>query len=108
MANLKQSLTSIIYDKRGRILSIGKNSYTKSHTLQAYHANKVGLPLKIFIHSEIDAIVKCKDLTKANSIKVFRTNSVGEYMLAKPCKICMSALACAGIKNITWTTGDEK
>ena len=40
----KQDMTAIIYDRRGRVLSVGKNSYFKTHTLQAKHAAKVGTP----------------------------------------------------------------
>lgn len=105
MATQKQNLTAIIYDKRGRVLSVGKNDYLRTHTLQARHANKVGLPEKIYIHAETDAITKCKDLSKAHTIKVFRTNKKGHYMMAKPCKVCMSVIEEAGIPNIQWTTG---
>lgn len=99
----KQDITAIIYDKRGRVLSVGKNSYTKSHTLMHTHANKVGLPHKIFLHAEASAIIKCKDLSKAHRISVFRFNNKGEPMLAKPCKVCQSLLDSTPIKVIEHT-----
>ena len=79
---IKQDITAIIYDKKGRVLSIGKNSYTKSHTMMHTHANKVGLPHKIFQHAEVNAIVKCRDLSKAYKISVFRYNKQGKPLLA--------------------------
>lgn len=99
----KQNIKAIIYDRKGRILSIGENSYEKSHTLMAHHSKKVGLPHKIFLHAEVAAIVKCKDLSKAYKISVFRYNNQGKTLLAKPCICCQSALAATPIKIIEHT-----
>lgn len=99
----KQNITAIIYDRKGRILSIGKNSYVKTHTLQAKHAEKVGLPDKQFLHAEIHAIVRCKDLSKAHRILVTRYGKEGQPLLAKPCPVCESALKQAGIKIVEFT-----
>ena len=103
MCKQRFNLTAIIYDKRGRVLSIGKNSYEKTHPHQAAHAEKVGLPDKIFLHAEIHAIVKCKDLRKAHKISVLRFDQKGNPKSAKPCPVCMSAIEAAGIKNIEYT-----
>lgn len=105
MSGQRHILTAIITDKRGRVLSVGKNDYHKSHTLQAKHAKKVGLEKKIFLHSEISAIVKCRDLTKAHKISVFRYGASGKPLNAKPCPVCMSAILESGIKHIEWTGG---
>jgi deoxycytidylate deaminase len=88
----KQNITAIIYDKKGRVLSIGKNSYTKTHTLQHIHAKKaiqsnpelrrthnVGMD---FQHAEINAITKCRDLSKAYSISITRIAKDGSTALA--------------------------
>ena len=99
----KQDITAIITDKRGRVLSIGKNSYLKTHPLQKHHSERVGLPHKVFLHAEIDAIIKCKDLSKAHKIQVFRFNNKGEAMLAKPCAICEDALSRTPIRFIEHT-----
>lgn len=97
------SITAIIYDKRNRILSIGKNSYTKSHTYQAKLAKDVGSPEKIWLHAEVDSIIKCIDLTKAYKISVFRYNEAGLAVSAKPCKICQAAIAKTPIQIIEHT-----
>lgn len=99
----KQEITAVIYDRKGRVLSIGKNSYVKTHTLQAKHAEKVGLPDKQFLHAEIHAITKCKDLSKAHRILVTRYGKKGSPLLAKPCPVCQSAIEAAGIKVVEWT-----
>lgn len=101
--NHQQNITAIIYDRRGRILSIGKNSYIKTHTLQAKHAKKVGLPEKQFLHAEIHAITKCRNLNKAHRIVVTRIDKTGKTLLAKPCLVCQSALESVGIKIVEWT-----
>jgi deoxycytidylate deaminase len=99
----EQNITAILKDKRGYVLSIGKNSYTKTHPIQAKHAQKVGLPEKIYLHAEVDALVRCKDLSKVDNITVIRETRHGRYLNAKPCPVCMSALKAAGIKNIFHT-----
>ena len=98
-----QELTAIIYDKRGRVLSIGKNDFIKTHPLQKKHAVQVGQPYKEFLHAEVAAIIKCRDLSKAHKIKVFRFGADGNPALAKPCAICCSAIEAAGIKYIEHT-----
>lgn len=99
----RHDLTAIIYDKRGRVLSIGKNNYIKTHPIQKEYATKVGEPHKEFLHAEISAIIKCNNLNKAHKISIFRFNVDGTPALAKPCIVCMSAIEAAGIKEITHT-----
>lgn len=99
----QQNIKAIIRDRKGRILSIGQNSYVKTHPLQAKFAKEHGEPKKIFLHAEIHAIVRCKNLDKAHSITVIRTDANGKYLLAKPCKICQDAIRSSGIKEIFHT-----
>lgn len=103
MSKKRFSLKAIIYDKRGKILSIGENSYVKTHPMQAKYAQKVGLPDKIFLHAEMHAIVKCKDLSKAHKIVVMRFDENGKPANAKPCPICRSAIEASGIKVVEHT-----
>ena len=103
MAKARFDITAIIYDKRGRVLSIGKNSYVKTHPLQHFHSHKVGLPHKQFLHAEIHAIARCKRLEKAHRIVVTRFDKDGKEALAKPCPVCQSAIKAAGIEIIEHT-----
>lgn len=97
-------VTAIIYDKRGRILSLGKNSYVKTHTLQGEYARKAKDPERIYLHAEIAAIVKCRDLSRAHRILVLRFGKNGEPRLAKPCKICSLAIEeLTPIKKVEYT-----
>lgn len=98
-----QNITALIYDKRGRIISVGKNSYVKTHPLQAKFAKEVGLGFKVFLHAEIDALVRLKDWSKAHRIVVTRIGKSGEELCAKPCPVCQRALAQAGITVIEHT-----
>lgn len=99
----KYEITAIIYDKRGNVLSVGKNSYIKTHPLQARYATQVGEPSKVFLHAEVDAIVKCKNLDKAHKIVVFRFLEDGTPAMAKPCKICKQAIRKTPIQYIEHT-----
>lgn len=103
LSRKKFDITAIIYDKRGRVLSIGKNSYVKTHPYQKEHACKVGLPHKEFLHAEIHAIVKCKQIEKAHRISIMRFDPNGNPRIAKPCLVCQSAIEAAGIKIVEHT-----
>lgn len=93
-------IKAMIFDKRGKVLSVGENDYLKSHPYMKELAEKQGMPYKIFLHAEVAAILKCHDLTKAHRILVTRVSKAGKLQLAKPCRICQSAIAAAGIKII--------
>lgn len=99
----RYNLTAIIYDKRGRVMSVGKNSYVKTHPLQAAHAQLAGEPYKVFLHAEIHAISLCRDLKRAHTMKIFRFLEDGSPADARPCSVCCSAIKAAGIKIVTHT-----
>lgn len=103
MSKRRFELTAIIYNKRGRVLSIGKNSYVKTHPQMKKHGEMVGLPHKTFLHAEVHAIVKCKDLSQAHRILVTRFDRNGNPRNAKPCPVCASAIRAAGIKIVEHT-----
>jgi deoxycytidylate deaminase len=100
---MKHQLTAVITDKRGRVLSIGQNSYRKTHPLMAHYANLHKEPHKVFLHAEVAAIVGCPDISRAHTISVYRTSKGGSPLLAKPCPLCMSAIAATPIKVINYT-----
>ena len=96
----KQNVTAFIYDKRGKLLSVGRNSYIKTHPLQARLAAKVNLEHNVFLHAEVDALIKCKDWGKAYRMVVIRTSSSGNALNAKPCPVCQEALKLAKISVV--------
>lgn len=99
----KFSMTAIIYDKRGRVLSVGNNSYVKTHPLQAEYARRAGEPEKVYLHAEIHAITRCGCLDKAHKIVIFRYKEDGSPANARPCRICQSAIKASGIKYLEHT-----
>ena len=97
------SMRAVIYDKRGKVLSVGFNSYIKTHPLQARHAKLAGEPEKVYLHAEIHAITRCDNLDKAHKIVIFRYLEDGSPASARPCCVCQSAIKAAGIQIIEHT-----
>ena len=99
--SVKHQITATVYDKKGRILSVGRNSYTKTHPYQAEMAKAVGQPEKQFLHAEIDALIKCRG--EPYKIKVERVNKRGQFKLAKPCPVCELAIKKAGVRFVEYS-----
>lgn len=100
---MKYAITALVYNKRGRLIAIGKNSYVKTHPLQAKAANLAGEGHKIYLHAEIDALTKLKDWRQIGKMVVTRYTHDGKPALAKPCATCMKALAWANVTNVEYT-----
>lgn len=99
----KQRIYAIITDKKGKILSSGTNSYSKSNPLQAYYCELATKEkYKIYIHAELEALVRLKG-RKAEKIFVARVNRKNEPRPCHPCPICSMALRDAGITEIITT-----
>ena len=103
MTKKRFNIVATVYDKRGRKLTEGTNSYTKTHTLQAKFAVRVGLDDKIYLHSEVSALSKLKKHHKPYRIVVERYKDNGDPALAKPCLICQAAIESHGITLVEWT-----
>jgi tRNA(Arg) A34 adenosine deaminase TadA len=103
MPKKRYSISAVVTDKRGRMLSSASNSYSKSHPLQKALAEKMGFPHKEYLHAEILALLRVKDISKAHSIYVSRFDNNGKEMLAKPCEICQYYINECGIKNVFYT-----
>ena len=103
MGKKRFNVVATVYDKRGRKLTEGSNSYTKSHPLQAKYAVSVGLDDKIFLHAEIAALSRLKSFHKPYKIVVERYLSDGSTALAKPCPVCDAAIRAHGITLTEWT-----
>jgi len=97
----KQKVTATVYDRRGRVLSIGQNSYSKTHPYQARLARQAGHPERQYLHAEISALIKCRGTPY--KIRVERRNTHGELQLAKPCAVCELAIKEAGVKFVEYS-----
>lgn len=87
----KYDIKATCYDKKGRVLSVGVNSYTRTHPMQAHFAKLTGLEEKQYLHAEIMALLRAKD-KKVHKIKVERYGKHGQPLNAAPCPICAAAL----------------
>lgn len=101
----RQELICLAYDKRGRLLSVGRNSYQRTHRVQWKYAVKEGKPAAVFLHAEIDALIRARG-KKVHRVFVSRSDAHGKLAMAKPCPICQRALDDFGVKIVEWTTGE--
>ena len=97
----RYDITALAYDKRGKLLSVGKNSYTRTHPLQAKFGKKVGRPQAIYIHAELAALLKAR--SPVHRLVVTRFNKKGQPVLAKPCPSCQEAIKYFGVKHVEHT-----
>jgi len=93
-----------ITDRKGNVLSIAENSYSKTHPIQARFANDVGLYHRIFLHAEIAALIKLEKGSKPHKIQIERFHKDGKPANAKPCAVCDAAIRHWGIKYVEYTT----
>jgi deoxycytidylate deaminase len=97
----KQRVKATVYDKKGRILAVGYNSYTKTHPEQARLARLVGKERKAYLHAEVAAIIRARGTPYR--IHVERYGCDDKACLARPCEICQLAIKEAGIKEVSYT-----
>lgn len=102
----RYKLTALAFDKRGRLLSIGTNSYIKTHPVQAKYACKAKEDYKIYLHAEIDALIKARG--KVHRLVISRLEKDGRNLPSKPCPICQLAIEDYGVAEVEYTTQDEE
>ena len=101
MSKKRFDLTAFAYDKRGRLLAVGRNSYIQTHPLQAKFAKKAGRPQAIYVHAELAALMKARQ--QVHKLVVFRYNKDGSPGNAKPCEICQLAIEAFNVKYVEHT-----
>lgn len=97
----RYEITAIAYNKRGRVLSVGKNSYEKTHPLQAKLAKKSGRPAAIYLHAETVACLKAKE--PIHELRIYRYDNEGRPVNSKPCPSCQELIRLFGIRVIRHT-----
>lgn len=91
---------SCLVDKKGRIISEGRNSYLKTHTIMHRASRKLGLE-KDFIHAEMYCLVMAR---KAGyKLYVARVDAEGNPANSEPCLVCKSLIDSAGVKVVEYT-----
>jgi deoxycytidylate deaminase len=87
----KQRMAAIVTDKRSIPLAKATNSPTKTHPEQAKFAKRAGKPKQVFLHAEISALVKNKNVA-GNTLYVLRLGKDNSIRLARPCPVCWEAI----------------
>lgn len=102
---VKTSRHSTAIVLKNRIIAIGVNKL-KTHPIMLnfnYASDK-----KIFIHSEMDALIKVlniwgPDILKQCKLYNLRVTNTNRIAMSKPCQGCMNAIQGFGLKRIFWT-----
>ena len=88
----------------GDIISVGTNSYTKTHPMQKKLAQKCGNSNREYLHAEVAALVKCRK--QVCSLVVVRMTRTGIVRMARPCPICFQAMKEAGVIKVYYSDND--
>jgi len=99
---VKYKISATVYDKRMRKIAVGQNSYSKTHPLMLHFASKVNLHEKIFLHAEVQALLRCGD-SVPYLLEVTRYTKDGNYANARPCPVCYEACKAFGVKVIRYS-----
>lgn len=83
----RKRVVAVLSDKRGKIVSIGINSYEKTCAKQARIAKRLGLDEKVYTHAESSALNQDK-MGKGYKLTVVRVDAHGELCYSAPCVIC--------------------
>lgn len=100
----KQRVCAIITNKKGRIISIAVNSYSKTSPFMYKYAKQVGLEDKIYWHAECRAIKQLVNRKHAHKIYIARVTKSDKVGNSAPCPICIAAIKDAGISSVEFTT----
>jgi len=85
----KQRVVAIAL-RKGKILAIGYNSYTRSHAFQRRVGRLSHEPEKKYLHAEVAALLRCR--VPPDTLMVGRLSKRGELVMARPCDCCRLAI----------------
>lgn len=97
----KYAITALAYNKAGKLIAVGKNSYVKTHPMQAEYANRANKPDALYLHAEIHALVQARE--PVHKLVVLRYDSEGRPKNAAPCEICRLAIKDFKVKHVEHT-----
>lgn len=95
-------LNAFAYDKRGKLIASGENSYRKTHPLMKHFSSLCGQEHKIYLHAEVQALIRAGE-QKVHRLVVTRYGAKGEPLLAKPCEVCQKAIEAYGVSVVEYT-----
>lgn len=95
-------LGAVLFDKRGRVVASGTNSY-KTHPKLAPFTEYP------FIHAEQACLLKYGlDNCEGLCMMVVRVLKDGSFANAKPCSVCSSLLRACGVRDVYYSTKEGK
>lgn len=97
----RHQITALAYDKKGKLLSVGRNSYVRTHPLQAHYGKRSGRPAAIYLHAELAALIKARG--QVHRLVIMRYHNNGAPALAKPCPACQMAINDFNVKIVEHT-----
>lgn len=100
-----QTVVALAYDKRGRLIAIGKNSYKKTHPIQYKYAHEINKG-QIYLHAEMDALIKAR--FHVHKMVINRIGKSGKFLASQPCSTCLCALMDAGVEELEFIEPDDK
>ncbi len=95
----QHKLGCVIFDKRGKVISVGHNLLNKTHPLlRRYDAFKT-------LHAEASALLfyKHPEHFKGASLLVYRETKNGKLANARPCHMCTKLIKLYGLKRVYYT-----
>lgn len=103
MAMDNQNIVALAYDKHGHLISVGRNSYKKTHPIQYKYATSANRG-QIFLHAEIDALIKAH--FHVHKMVINRIGRTGRLLASQPCSMCLAALMDAGVEELEFIEPD--
>ena len=95
-------------DKKGVVLAIALNDYTKSSPYQKSLSLRAGLSeMRTSVHAEVLCLVRAKRKhpnKRVHTLLIERYDSEGKPRLAKPCASCELAIRDSGVQIVLYTS----
>lgn len=106
--NKKYFVGAVVLDRKGNPVSIGFNSYTKTHPYQKLLSDTVkmkGREMQFYLHAEINALIRCNCMP--HTLIVARIGVDDKTLgLSKPCPLCQEAIKQFSLKKTYFTNDD--
>ena len=98
----KQKIVAFVLNQKGHILTVGWNSYIKTHPIQKVASALFGEVHKQYLHAEVCALTRLtkKQLGKQSAIVIIRLDSKNSLLAGCPCRICASVIHSYNINTI--------
>ena len=101
-------IKSTAFDRKGNVLSVAFNDYTKSNPYQKELSLKAGLSeYRTALHSEVACLMRAKrnhPSRKVHTLLIERYDSEGKPRLAKPCASCELAISDSKVQIVLYTS----